>query len=239
MRQIIIDIETTGLNYRDGHRIIEIGAIELIDRKYTGKQFHKYINPQRPVENTAFNIHGISNNFLLDKPLFSNIIDDFIEFITGSELIAHNADFDINFINYEIALINNKLLKPIEKYATVFDTLILARKLYPGQKNSLDAICKRYQIKLDNRKLHGALLDAQLLAKAYLLMTGGQSNLFNNNNFLQNKNNKNSTCWNVADSIILYSDNQETKAHQQFITFMKENYGINRCIWDENDCEEQ
>ncbi len=179
MRQIAIDTETTGLEPEKGHRIIEIGCIELIDRKITGTTFHRYLNPQREIDDEALAVHKITKDFLLDKPIFSDILADFLEFINGAEIIAHNAPFDVGFINYEINLVNRNN-KKLDHYVKVIDTLVLARKKFPGQRNTLDAICKRYQLDLNERKLkgHGALLDAELLARAYLLMTGGQSNLF-------------------------------------------------------------
>jgi DNA polymerase III subunit epsilon len=177
MRQIIIDTETTGLEPTEGHRVIEIGCVELIDRKLTGKNFHHYLNPQREVEAGALAIHGITNEFLANKPTFEVILQDFLSYINGAELIAHNAPFDVGFLNYEIQLIK-KTAKQLNHYATIFDTLPMARKMFPGQRNTLDALCKRYKVDLSGRKYHGALLDAHLLAEVYLLMTGGQATLF-------------------------------------------------------------
>lgn len=176
MRQIVLDTETTGLIPQEGHRIIEIGCIELIDRQYTGNNFHHYINPKREVEPGALAVHGITNDFLATKPVFAEIVDDFLEFIKGAELIAHNAEFDVGFINYELSLLSIK--KRVRDFAKVFDTLSHARKMFPGQRNNLDALCKRLKVDARERKLHGALLDAHLLAEVYLLMTGGQTNLF-------------------------------------------------------------
>jgi DNA polymerase-3 subunit epsilon len=177
MRQIILDTETTGLVPEAGHRIIEIGAVELIDRRFSGNNFHKYINPEREIEKDALSVHGITNEFLTDKPLFATVMQDFIAYITGAELVIHNAPFDVGFLNYEFKLIDGKAL-PIEKYADIFDTLALARKKHPGKKNSLDALCKRYNVDNSKREFHGALLDAHLLAEVYLLMTGGQMTMF-------------------------------------------------------------
>lgn len=178
-RQIVIDTETTGLEIEHGHRIVEIGCVELINRKITNNRFHRYINPQRTVDTEALLVHGITNNLLADKPVFGEILEELLQFIQGAELIAHNASFDIGFINHEIRLSSHSA-EPLEQYLTVVDTLALARKKFPGQRNTLDALCKRYGIDTDERKTkgHGALLDAELLAKIYLLMTGGQSNLF-------------------------------------------------------------
>lgn len=182
MRQIIIDTETTGLEPEKGHRIIEIGCIELIDRQPTGNNFHTYINPERTIDAESTEITGLTSEFLRDKPVFSDVLNNFLSFISGTELIAHNASFDVGFINHEMWL-STKNTKTLDTYATIFDTLALARKMFPGQRNSLDALCKRYKINLSARKFHGALLDAQLLAEVYLLMTGGQGSLFSDNEF--------------------------------------------------------
>ena len=174
MRQIILDTETTGINPQLGHRIIEIGCVEMIDRKLTGKHFHVYINPQRLVEDEAISVHGITNEFLADKPVFKDIADDFYNYIKGAELVIHNAPFDVGFINNEFSLLKPKL-PFVEGYCAILDTLAMARKKHPGQKNSLDALCKRYGINNSHRDLHGALLDAEILADVYLLLSGGQT----------------------------------------------------------------
>ncbi len=174
MRQIILDTETTGINPQAGHRVIEIGCVEMIDRKLTGNHYHVYINPQREVEQEAISVHGITNEFLADKPVFSTIADEFYQFIHGSELVIHNAAFDVGFINHEFSLLK-KPLPPVEEFCSVLDTLAMARKKHPGQKNSLDALCKRYGISNAHRELHGALLDAEILADVYLLLSGGQT----------------------------------------------------------------
>ena len=176
MRQIILDTETTGLEPKQGHRIIEIGCIELINRRETERNFHQYLNPERDIEDGAFNIHGLSNEFLSDKSRFADIAQEFIDFIRDGELIIHNAPFDVGFINAELKLLGKKWGK-IEDYCTVFDTLVLAREKHPGQKNNLDALCKRYEVDNSQRDLHGALLDAQILLDVYLKMTGGQTDL--------------------------------------------------------------
>jgi DNA polymerase III subunit epsilon len=176
MRQIAFDTETTGLSTEEGHRIIEIGCVELIDRKITGDTFHRHVNPDREVDSVALEIHGISNHFLRDKPKFKEILEDLIQYIDGSELIIHNAPFDVGFLNYEFNLAgHNKLVK---NHCVVFDTLPFARKLRLGRSNTLKALCKYYGIDDSHRKLHGALLDADLLARVYLAMTGGQTDLF-------------------------------------------------------------
>jgi DNA polymerase-3 subunit epsilon len=177
MRQIILDTETTGLRTEDGHRIIEIGCVEMINRRLTGRHYHQYINPQRAVEKEAMAVHGITNEFLQDKPLFATLAVELMEFISGAELIIHNAPFDLGFLNYELMLTRGQW-KQMTHYCEVVDTLVVARQLFPGQRNSLDALCKRYGIDNTKRELHGALLDANLLAQVYLLMTGGQGSFF-------------------------------------------------------------
>lgn len=176
MRQIVLDTETTGLEPSEGHRIIEIGCVEMQSRRVTGNNFHVYINPQREVEQEAMEVHGITNEFLNDKPLFADIVDEFIQFIDGAQLIIHNAPFDVGFINNEFNLLNSGK-GAIEDYSTVLDTLAMARKKFPGQKNNLDALCRRYEIDNSRRQLHGALLDSEILADVYLIMTGGQVSL--------------------------------------------------------------
>ena len=176
MRQIVLDTETTGLEPSQGHRIIEIGCVEVINRRITDNRYHQYINPQREVDQGAIDVHGISNEFLADKPLFARIADDFLKFIRGAELIIHNASFDVGFINHELKLLNTNNGK-VDEFCSVLDTLAMARKLHPGQKNNLDALCKRYEIDNSQRSLHGALLDAEILAEVYLSMTGGQVHL--------------------------------------------------------------
>ena len=172
MRQIVLDTETTGLDPRQGHRVIEIGALELIDRQLTGRQYHVYLNPERDIEQGALEVHGITEEFLRDKPLFAEIVDDFLEFADGAELVIHNAPFDIGFIDNELSLVNHQHAS-IKEVATLLDTLELARDLHPGQRNNLDALCKRYEVDNSSRTLHGALLDAEILADVFLAMTGG------------------------------------------------------------------
>lgn len=176
MRQVVLDTETTGLEVGKGHRIIEIGCIELTERRPSGKRFHRYLNPQRPVDEGARAVHGISDEFLADKPRFAEIADEFVAFIDGAELLIHNAAFDVGFLDAEFALANPRFGR-VADHANVLDTLALAREKYPGQRISLDALCKRLNIDNRHRELHGALLDAQLLADVYLAMTGGQGDL--------------------------------------------------------------
>jgi DNA polymerase III subunit epsilon len=177
MKQVILDTETTGLNPDDGHRIIEIGCVELLDRKLTGNRFHVYLNPEREIDQGAIDVHGLDNAFLSDKPRFGEIVADFLNFVQGAELIIHNAAFDVGFINAELRrmdAVERASSAILENYCTILDTLALARKMHPGQRNSLDALCKRYSVDNRHRDLHGALLDAEILAEVYLAMTGGQ-----------------------------------------------------------------
>ncbi len=176
MRQVVLDTETTGLEPKQGHRIIEIGALELVDRQLTGRQFHAYINPERDIDQGALEVHGITEEFLRDKPRFTDIADDLLAFVEGAELIIHNAQFDVGFIDNEL-LLSGHQQTTIKAVASVLDTLELARDLHPGQRNSLDALCKRYEVDNSSRTLHGALLDSEILADVYLAMTGGQTDL--------------------------------------------------------------
>jgi DNA polymerase-3 subunit epsilon len=175
MRQIVLDTETTGLNAALGDRVIEIGGVELLNRRLTGNHFHRYVNPERDVEEGALRVHGINNDFLQDKPKFAEIARDFLEFIAGAQLVIHNAPFDVEFLNAELARLALGSLD--QQCAGVVDTLVQARTLHPGRKNSLDALCERYMIDNAHRTLHGALLDAELLAEVYLAMTRGQESL--------------------------------------------------------------
>ena len=175
-RQIILDTETTGLDPQAGHRIIEIGCVEMLSRRLTGNNFHRYLQPDREIDAEAIEVHGITNDFLADKPRFKEIAAELIAYLKGAELIIHNAAFDIGFLNHELGLLTEPYTA-ITEYCTVTDTLMMARQMYPGQRNSLDALCKRYEIDNSHRTLHGALLDAEILADVYLSMTGGQASL--------------------------------------------------------------
>lgn len=176
MRQIVLDTETTGLEPAQGHRIIEIGCVEMKNRRKTDKNFHQYLNPEREIDDGAYEVHGISNEFLKDKPTFKDIAQEFIDFVRDAELIIHNAPFDVEFFNTELQRLGPEW-GCLEDYCRIIDTLVLARELHPGQKNNLDALCSRYQIDNSARDLHGALLDAQILLDVYLAMTGGQATL--------------------------------------------------------------
>lgn len=178
-RQIILDTETTGLEPTQGHRIIEIGAVEMINRRLTGNRFHQYLNPEREIDAGAIEVHGITNEMLADKLKFADVAADFLAFVRGAELVIHNAPFDTGFINHEFRLLGERSPAAcIEDACTVLDTLKLARRMHPGQKNDLDSLCRRYNIDNAQRSLHGALLDAEILADVYLAMTGGQTALF-------------------------------------------------------------
>lgn len=173
-RQIVLDTETTGLEPEQGHRIIEIGCVEMVERRLTGNNFHQYLQPDRVIDAAAVEVHGITNEFLADKPRFKELAKDFIEYVRGAELIIHNAPFDVGFLDHELARID-PIPTRIADLCRVTDTLVMAKGMHPGQRNSLDALCKRYAIDNSHRELHGALLDAEILADVYLRMTGGQT----------------------------------------------------------------
>ena len=176
MRQIVLDTETTGLDPNDGHRIIEVGCVEIINRKITDNRFHVYINPEREIDAGAIEVHGITNQFLEDKPLYKDVASDLLTYLKGAELIIHNAPFDVGFLNAEYRKLDGSW-KGINQHCSITDTLQMARKMHPGQKNNLDALCRRYEVDNSQRDLHGALLDAEILAEVYLAMTGGQTTL--------------------------------------------------------------
>lgn len=176
MRQIVLDTETTGLSPSQGHRIIEIGCLELVDRRLTGREFHCFLHPDREIDEAAQRVHGISLDDLETAPRFPEVVEEFLEFIASAELVIHNADFDVGFIDHELKLMGHTQPQ-VTEHASVLDTLALARKMHPGQRNSLDALCKRYEVDASNRDVHGALIDSDLLARVYLAMTGGQTAL--------------------------------------------------------------
>jgi DNA polymerase-3 subunit epsilon len=220
MRQIVLDTETTGLEVQQGHRIIEIGAVELIDRKLTGNHYHRYVNPQRDIDEGALEVHGISADFLRDKPLFADIADEFRKFIEDAELVIHNAPFDVSFLDYEMGLAKRP---PITDICTVRDSLALARHKHPGQKNNLDALCRRYFVDNSARDLHGALLDAEILADVYLAMTGGQTALFT----LQDADGSESTIddWpplpvDRPRILVIQPDDQDLDRHRAFLDLL-------------------
>ena len=176
MRQVVLDTETTGLSTAQGHRIIEIGCLELVNRRLTGREWHRFLNPDRDIDEGAERVHGISRADLETQPRFHEVVDEFLEFIAGAELVIHNAEFDVGFLDHELALMRHAKPK-IAEHARILDTLTLARRLHPGQRNSLDALCKRYEVDASKRDVHGALIDSELLARVYLAMTGGQTAL--------------------------------------------------------------
>lgn len=232
MRQIILDTETTGLNPEDGHRIIEIGCVELINRRLTENRFHVYLNPQRKIDQGALDVHGISNDFLADKPRFKDIVDDLLGFISAAELVIHNASFDVGFLNHELALLGEDYGK-VEDYSSILDTLQIARTKHPGQRNSLDALCKRYSIDNSRRELHGALLDAEILADIYLVMTGGQTSLlaeFDDQPLpVESIANKRDVAINPKRKVI-YCTEEENKAHESRLAAIEKSSG-GRCLW--------
>ena len=176
MRQVVLDTETTGLDPQQGHRVIEIGCVEIQNRRLTGRHFHQYLNPDREIDEAAIEVHGITTQFLADKPRFGQVEAEFLEFVSGAELVIHNAPFDIGFLDHELKLSGSGQGK-MANFCAILDSLLLAREKHPGQRNNLDALCKRYGVDNTQRDLHGALLDAEILADVYLLMTSGQSSL--------------------------------------------------------------
>jgi DNA polymerase-3 subunit epsilon len=228
LKQIILDTETTGLDPKSGHRVIEIGCIELINRKFTGEQFHVYLNPDRDSEEGALKVHGLTTEFLSDKPRFNEVYDDFIKFIDKSELLIHNAEFDVKFLDHEIKLLSKKLPSISNCVSKITDTLQIAREKHPGQRNSLDALVKRYEIGGYDRELHGALLDSQILGDVYLSMTGGQSALNfsdtndENSSIADQGNNKEHLDLNLR--VIELSD-EEKNAHKEYLLRMKDETG--------------
>ena len=178
MRQVVLDTETTGLEPEQGHRLIEVGAVELVDRRLTGNRLQIYVDPQRSIDDAAFEVHGLDAGFLADKPKFAEVAEQLLDFIRDADLVIHNAPFDVSFIDYELSLLEGACKTTISEICTVTDSLVLARSKHPGQKNSLDALCRRYGVDNSARELHGALLDAEILADVYLAMTGGQLSLF-------------------------------------------------------------
>ncbi|WP_425360113.1 MULTISPECIES: DNA polymerase III subunit epsilon [unclassified Candidatus Tisiphia] len=220
LREVILDTETTGLDPKSGHRIVEIGAIEMVNKVLTGKHFHFYINPQRDMPTEAYRIHGISGEFLKDKPLFAEIAEEFLAFISNSQLVIHNATFDIKFINYELSLLKRPNTDFLELASTI-DTLALARKMFPGMKANLDSLCKRYKIDNSSRKLHGALKDAALLAEVYVELTGGRQISFNiNSKKVQNTDELlvRTTMANKNNTIVVKPTKEELQKHKEFLS---------------------
>ena len=227
-RQIILDTETTGLDPKSGHRVIEIGCIELVNRKFTGEQYHIYLNPDRDSDEAALEVHGLTSEFLSDKPRFKDIYEEFLKFISGSELLIHNAEFDVNFLDHEIKLLSKQLPTVSDSVTKITDTLQIAREKHPGQRNSLDALVKRYEIGGYDRELHGALLDSQILGDVYLSMTGGQSDLdFSVSATEQEvKENGSSNQSNSELNLkVIELTEEENKSHKEYLLRMKEETG--------------
>ena len=233
MRQIVLDTETTGLSTAQGHRIIEIGCLELLNRRLTGREFHCFLNPDRDIDAGAERIHGISRDDLQTEPRFPEIVDDFLEFLGGAELIIHNAEFDVGFIEHELTLMKHAQPK-ITEHATVLDTLTLARKIHPGQRNSLDALCKRYEVDASRRDVHGALIDSELLAHVYLAMTGGQTALSLDVEDGAARDGEVATAvTREAGSyklVVLRADQDELAAHEVMLEKLR---AKDSCVWDQ------
>ncbi len=239
-RQIILDTETTGLEPSEGHRIIEIGCVELINRRASNNRYQQYINPGREIDPGAMEVHGITKEMVADKPKFADIAKDILEFIKGAELIIHNAPFDIGFLNNELSVMSNgKAPLRVEDFCTVVDTLKLARGMHPGQKNDLDSLCRRYNVDNSHRTLHGALLDAEILADVYLAMTGGQTGLFEDTH----SHLKNATATNVVAPSdirrldpnrpklpVIPASAEELAAHQAWLDELDKKSG-GKCVW--------
>ena len=216
MRQIILDTETTGISVDSGHRVIEIGMVEIIDRRLTGNDFQAYLNPERKIDPATIPIHGLTDEFISDKPFFKDIASDFLSYIQNSEVIMHNAPFDSSFINNEFVLTG--IEKRLEDICEITDSLTLARKKHPGQRNSLDALCSRYEVNTSSRELHGALIDAKLLANVYLLMTGGQVGFFGASNEKDEKSHtKSDFDFSKRKIITIKPDESDIKAHKDYL----------------------
>jgi len=231
MRQIILDTETTGLEHKHGHRIVEIAAVELCNRQFTGNHFHYYLNPERNSDEGALQVHGLTTEFLQDKPKFHEISKEFLSFINDAELIIHNAPFDVGFLNHELDLINSQTL---DSYCSLItDTLKLAKELHPGKRNNLDALCERYNIDNSKRTLHGALLDAELLAEVYLAMTRGQENLLIELEHIEPIQHSMSSLDNLNFKII----EATTEEYAQHLKILKNiaRESNNKCLWQKLD----
>ena len=228
-RQIVLDTETTGLEPSQGHRIIEIGCVELINRRLTGNNYHQYLQPDREIDEGALQVHGISNEFLKDKPRFADVVDDLMSYLKGAELVIHNAPFDGVFLDHELKL-DDKARGGIADHCTVTDTLVMARKMHPGQKNNLDALCKRYDVNNTQRDLHGALLDAEILSEVYLRMTGGQVGLALDSEQTAEKEDGVASPSRISSDRaplrVVTASKDELSAHAEFLKKMGEN-----CLW--------
>ena len=234
MRQIALDTETTGLSTAQGHRVIEIGCVELVNRRLTGREYHRFLNPDRDIDEGAERVHGISRASLETEPRFPEIVDELLEFIAGAELVIHNAEFDIGFLEHELKLMRHP--KPsISDHADVLDTLLLAREMHPGQRNSLDALCKRYEVDASKRDVHGALIDADLLARVYLAMTGGQAALLldaaeqeEQTDAVRIERVSGSTGLNLR---VIRASDEEGRQHESLLARLR---NAGECVWDED-----
>lgn len=226
---IMLDTETTGLKPQDGHRIIEIGALVVNNREITDEQYHQYINPTFKIDAEAYAVHGLSNDFLSDKPVFGRIVDEFIAFVSGSELVIHNAAFDVGFLNHEFHLCGRSL--KLEDICKITDSLDYAKKKHPGAKNNLDALCKRYFISNEHRTLHGALLDSEILAQVYLAMTGGQTKLNLDSNSQAAQSGMQFDLTNLPQLKTVEANQQELEAHRQWLD--KHSSEEHTFLWDQ------
>ena len=234
MRQVILDTETTGLETEQGHRVIEVGAVELVNRRMTGNNFHQYINPQRDIDEAAIEVHGITLEQLQGEPVFADISEALFDYLKGAELVIHNAPFDVGFLNYEFALAG-KGEKVVDEYCTVLDTLVMARHKHPGQRNNLDALCKRYEVDNTQRTLHGALLDAEILADVYLMMTGGQMTLLGESeDLMQQSENRDEIVFESSTHIktpVIRANEEELQAHHQWLEHLRKE-SESGALWD-------
>ena len=234
MRQIALDTETTGLSAAQGHRVIEIGCVELVNRRLTGREYHRFLNPDRDIDEGAERVHGISRASLETEPRFPEIVDELLEFISGAELVIHNAEFDIGFLEHELRLMRHP--KPrIGDHAEVLDTLLLAREMHPGQRNSLDALCKRYEVDASKRDVHGALIDADLLARVYLAMTGGQAALLLDAAEEEEQTDavriERVSGSSGLDLKVIRASDEEARQHESLLARLR---NAGECVWDED-----
>ena len=239
MRQIVLDTETTGLSTSQGHRIIEIGCVEVVNRRLTGRDFHRFLNPDRDIDEGAERVHGISRADLETQPRFPDVVDDLLAFLDGAELVIHNAEFDIGFLEHELRLMQHP--RPvISEHARILDTLSLAREMHPGQRNSLDALCKRYEVDASKRDVHGALIDAELLARVYLAMTGGQTALLlDSEESAEGTGGPDAAASGVAggaavtlrheELLVLAASGDELAAHDRMLAKLRDG---GSCLWD-------
>ncbi|HIF17194.1 MAG TPA: DNA polymerase III subunit epsilon [Cycloclasticus sp.] len=230
MRVIVLDTETTGLEPKKGHRIIEVGCVELINRRLTGNNFHYYLNPQRDIDEGAVAVHGLTSEFLSDKPLYEDIAEELFEYLKGAEVVIHNAAFDVGFINHEYKLMGSEQVD-MASWCEVTDSLHMARKMFPGQRNSLDALCKRYEIDNSQRELHGALLDAEILSDVYLMMTGGQNSLFDDESSSKIDLTPKVLDTNRPRLAVIKASNDELALHAERLSFLAKESG-EACVWD-------